>query len=186
MMYIKKTRSSVIFFRRVIFMPKTKLQDLFFTILMVLVMVYAMICYNIALNVGGVQNFVFVSALSELKIMAPVAFVLEFFFVGKLSQKLAFRTVDVKTAHPYHITLAISSITVAIMCPLMSLVATILFKDTINGFVSVWLQTTALNFLMAFVWQIFYAGPLVRLIFRNCMKLKEKLSNKSKVNGTLA
>jgi hypothetical protein len=155
-------------------MPKTKLQDVFFTVIMVLVMVYAMICYNIALNVGGFQNFVFVSALSELKIMAPVAFVLEFFFVGKIAKMLAFRTVDVKTAHPYHITLAISSVTVAIMCPLMSLVATILFKDAGSEFVSVWLQTTAFNFIMAFVWQIFYAGPLVRLIFRNSMKLVEK------------
>ena len=31
-------------------MPKTKLQEIVFTILMVFVMVYAMICYNIALN----------------------------------------------------------------------------------------------------------------------------------------
>lgn len=31
-------------------MPKTKLQEVVFTILMVFVMVYAMICYNIALN----------------------------------------------------------------------------------------------------------------------------------------
>jgi hypothetical protein len=138
-----------------------------------------MICYNIALNVGGLQNFVFLSALSELKIMAPVAFILEFFFVGGIAKKLAFRTVDVRTAHPYHITLAISSVTVAIMCPIMSLVATILFKDTDGQFVSVWLQTTAFNFVMAFVWQIFYAGPLVRLIFRNCMKLFEKVTKKA-------
>jgi hypothetical protein len=156
-------------------MPKTKLQDVFFTILMVLVMVYAMICYNIALNVGGLQNFVFVSAFSELKIMAPVAFILEFFIVGKLAKGIAFKMVDVRTAHPFSITLAISSATVALMCPLMSLVATILFKDAGSEFVSVWLQTTAFNFMMAFVWQIFYAGPLVRLIFRNCMKFKEKL-----------
>ena len=33
-------------------MPKTKLQEVVFTILMVFVMVYAMICYNIALNMG--------------------------------------------------------------------------------------------------------------------------------------
>ena len=31
-------------------MPKTKLQEVVFTILMVFVMVYAMICYNIALT----------------------------------------------------------------------------------------------------------------------------------------
>ena len=40
-------------------MPKTKLQEVVFTILMVFVMVYAMICYNIALNMGGMSNMYF-------------------------------------------------------------------------------------------------------------------------------
>ena len=39
-------------------MPKTKLQEVIFTILMVFVMVYAMICYNIALNIGGMRNII--------------------------------------------------------------------------------------------------------------------------------
>ena len=39
-------------------MPKTKFQEVIFTIMMVFVMVYAMICYNIALNVGGMNNTV--------------------------------------------------------------------------------------------------------------------------------
>ena len=43
-------------------MPKTKFQEVVFTILMVFVMVYAMICYNIALNIGGMSNEVFLSA----------------------------------------------------------------------------------------------------------------------------
>ena len=38
-------------------MPKTKFQEVVFTILMVFVMVYAMICYNIALNIGGMSNW---------------------------------------------------------------------------------------------------------------------------------
>ena len=36
-------------------MPKNKFQDVIFTIIMVFVMVYTMICYNIALNVGGMN-----------------------------------------------------------------------------------------------------------------------------------
>ena len=40
-------------------MPKTKFQEVVFTILMVFVMVYAMICYNIALNIGGMTTEVF-------------------------------------------------------------------------------------------------------------------------------
>ena len=74
-------------------MPKTKLQEVVFTILMVFVMVYAMICYNIALNMGGMSNIVFLNAFHELVIMEPIAFILDFFLYGSLSKKLAFRIV---------------------------------------------------------------------------------------------
>ena len=50
-------------------MPKNRLQETVFTIMMVLVMVYAMICYNIALETGGMKNFVFKAALGEFPIM---------------------------------------------------------------------------------------------------------------------
>lgn len=65
-------------------MPKTKFQEVIFTIMMVFVMVYAMICYNIALNIGGMSNEVFLSAFHELVIMGPIAFVLDFFLSVQL------------------------------------------------------------------------------------------------------
>ena len=40
-------------------MPKNKFQEVIFTIIMVFFMVYAMICYNISLNIGGMSNEVF-------------------------------------------------------------------------------------------------------------------------------
>ena len=40
-------------------MPKNLFQEIVFTVMMVFVMVYAMICYNIALNIGGMTNEVF-------------------------------------------------------------------------------------------------------------------------------
>lgn len=146
-------------------MPKTKFQEVIFTILMVFVMVYAMICYNISLNIGGMANHVFLDAFHELVIMGPVAFILDFFLYGSLSKKLAFRIVNPAEDKPIMIILAISSITVCLMCPSMSLAATLLFKNAGTEFIAVWLQTTALNFPMAFFWQIFFAGPLVRKIF---------------------
>lgn len=146
-------------------MPKTKFQEVVFTIMMVFVMVYAMICYNIALNIGGMSNQVFLDAFHELVIMGPVAFILDFFLYGSLSKKMAFRIVNPAEDKPIMIILAISSITVCLMCPSMSLVATLLFKNAGTEFIAVWLQTTALNFPMAFFWQIFFAGPLVRKIF---------------------
>ena len=52
-------------------MPKNKFQEVIFTIIMVFFMVYAMICYNIALNMGGMSNAVFPAAFHELIIMGP-------------------------------------------------------------------------------------------------------------------
>lgn len=58
-------------------MPKNLFQNVIFTLMMSFLMVYVMICYNICLNVGGMSNEVFLMAFGELKIMWPVAFVLD-------------------------------------------------------------------------------------------------------------
>ena len=84
-------------------MPKTKLQDAVFTALMATLMVYGMIVYNISLDLGGVSAQSFRLALNELPLMAAIAFVLEFFVVGKLAAKLAF-TVLRPTDRPQIIT----------------------------------------------------------------------------------
>ncbi len=97
--------------------------------------------------------------------MWPIAIVLELLFVGKLAQMLAFRFVTPGKDPMILIVLAISAMSVCLMCPLMSMAATILFKSAGKEFVAVWLQTTAMNFPMALCWQIFFAGPLVRNVF---------------------
>ena len=63
-------------------MPQTKKQEIVYTVMMVCVMVYGMVCYNIALDVGGMQNFIFAAALSELPIMGVIGFLLDTFLVG--------------------------------------------------------------------------------------------------------
>lgn len=138
---------------------------------MATIMVYGMIVYNVALNTGGVSGQTFLLATHEMIIMVPVAFVLEFFIVGKIAQKLAF-TVMKPTDRPQFITYAISICICCIMCPLMSLVATILFKDTKTF--ATWVQTWAMNFPMAICYQMFYCGPLVRLIFRAIFREKQQ------------
>ncbi len=148
-------------------MPKTKFQDAVFTVIMAIIMVYGMIVYNVALNTGGVTGTTFLLALHELPIMAPIAFVLEFFIVGKLARKLAF-TVMKPTDRPAFITYAISICICCIMCPIMSLIATILFKDTKTF--GMFIQTWGMNFPMAMFYQMFYCGPLVRLIFRSIFR----------------
>lgn len=146
-------------------MPKNKFQEVVFTVIMVFFMVYAMICYNISLNIGGMKNEVFLSAFHELVIMGPIAFILDFFIVGKIAKAKAFKMVNIEKDNPFHLVLAISFVSVIFMCPLMSLAATILFKNAGSEIIAVWLETTVKNFPMALCWQIFFAGPIVRAVF---------------------
>ena len=146
-------------------MPKTKLQSFIFTVIMAFVMVYAMICYNISLNIGGMSNEVFLLAFHEMVIMWPVAIVLEFFLIEKLSHKIMFQLVDPKQDRPLMIKLVLCSTIVCLMCPIMSFIATLLFKGAGSEILSVWLQTAAFNFPMALTWQIFFGGVFVRWMF---------------------
>lgn len=157
-----------------IFMPRNKFEDVIFTAIMATIMVYGMVVYNVALNTGGVTGATFVMALHELPIMVPVAFILEFFIVGKLAKMLAF-TVVRPTDRPQVITYAISICICCIMCPTMSLIATFLFKEPSFG---TWVQTFGMNFPMAICYQMFYCGPFVRLIFRLIFRRNEKKENK--------
>ena len=152
-------------------MPKTKYQDFIFTIIMVIVMVYAMVCYNISINIGGMSNKVFIMALGELPIMAAIAFLLEFLLIGHITKKIAFNMVNPKETKPILMIIIISSLTVCFMCPLMSFFATVLFNYSgIENLLANWLEITVKNFPMALCWQIFYAGPFVRFIFRKIFK----------------
>lgn len=71
------------------------------------------------------------------------------------------------TDRPQFITYAISTMIVCIMCPTMSLIATLLFKEPSFG---TWVHTFGCNMPMALIWQLLYCGPLVRLIFRTLFR----------------
>ena len=89
-------------------MPKNKFQDVIYTIIMASVMVYGMVAYNIVLNTGSMQNWVFLAVFHEWPIMTVIAILLELVFVGKLAMKVAFRlSIRAKPARP-SIMLAIS------------------------------------------------------------------------------
>lgn len=150
-------------------MPKTKFQNVVFTAIMAICMVYGMIVYNVALNTGGVHAETFVLALHELYIMAPVAFVLEFFVVDGLAHKLAF-TFMRPDDRPQFISYAISFCICCVMCPVMSLIATVLFKEQPSF--AVWVQTWGMNLPCALLWQLCYCGPFVRLVFRTLFRQK--------------
>lgn len=147
-------------------MPKNTFQKVIFTIIMAWFMVYGMVVYNVAINNGQITNQTFLMALHEMPIMFPIAFILEFFIVEKLAIKLAFNFVK-PTDRPQIITYAISLMIVCIMCPTMSFIATILFKEFTFA---TWIHTFAFNMPMALLWQMLYCGPFVRLLFRTIFR----------------
>lgn len=165
--------------RRLIIMPKTKLQEVIFTVFMVIVMVYAMVCYNIAFAMGEMQNEVFVAALSEMPIMCAIGFVLDMLIACPLAKKCAFKVVNPQKDRPIFIILAISVFSILFMCPMMSFAATILFNGGFNSeIVATWAGLTVKNFPMAFFWQLFVAGPIVRFVFGKIFREKSKKAEK--------
>ena len=65
-------------------MPKTKFQDFIFTFIMVIVMVYAMVCYNTALNTGGLTNTTFIIAFKRTSNYGSNSFFTRIFLNRKL------------------------------------------------------------------------------------------------------
>lgn len=147
-------------------MPKTKFQEIIFGLLMVTVMCYFMTTFNITLHTGFNYS-VLLKGLGGFCIIAPIAFIVEYFFVGKLARRLAFRMVDPAKDRPIVITLAISCMTVALMCPIMSLIATMIFNwSGAQNIVANWIEGWFISFPVALLWNLFYGGPLARFIFK--------------------
>jgi hypothetical protein len=144
-------------------MPKTRFQKAIFAFLMSLVMVFGMETYNHIISTNSFSFSVFYISLLELTGLMLTVIALETLIAGKLARKLAFSVVNPEQSRPVFIILAIQISTVLLMCPMMSFVATIIFKDGLHGnILSIWLQTIAINFPMALLWQILFAGPIVR------------------------
>ena len=151
-------------------MPKTKGQEIVFAIMMVIVMVYGMVTYNVAINMGGLTNKVFLIALMELPVMGVIAFLIEGLFVSKIARNKASKIVDLKHDNPFFMVIMMSVVTVCMMCPIMSFIATIIHHGININFVANWFQAIVINFPMALCYQLFFAGPLVRFVFKKIFK----------------
>jgi len=157
-------------------MPKTKLQKSAFSFVMSLAMVIGMEHYNLAIINGGFQMWMFRAAWhwTDIPMMTCIVFVMEHFIAGPIAMRRAMRLVAPGKENPLLVTLTIAGCTVQLMCPIMSFWAALLFKYKGTGtFLSVYLQTLVCNFPMALLWQVFFAGPGVRLLFRKLYKTKD-------------
>lgn len=161
-------------------MPKTKLQKIIFGLLMSYIMAYGMELYNISIKMGfhsipsgftGITYEVFLDSLIEATYMGAIVFIVSNLFGNKFGAKFMSRHCDPEKDNPYFCQLMRQAGTVAVMCPAMSFVASILFNiilahSPIYQLPALWVGTVLKNFPMAFFWNMFGAAPATRGIFQ--------------------
>ena len=135
--------------------------------------------YNIAikmgfpLNIGGLStmtNAVFPAALLEASYMGLFVFLFSNLWGNRLGAAFAAKHTDPDRDNPYFCQLMRQAGTVAVMCPTMSLVASILFNLVLAGqpiiqLPAIWVGTVLKNFPMAFFWNMFAAAPFTHWVF---------------------
>ncbi len=151
-------------------MPKTKFQSVVFTAIMVFCMVYCMTVYTISLGFGGLSGQVFALAIREMWVEYVVVFALIFFVITNNARRLAFRIVTPGKDNPIFIVLAIQCFTVCQIVPVITLFAAFFHGGFTADWFPRWIQLAALCFPAALCLQIFFVGPLVRLIFRTLFR----------------
>ena len=159
-------------------MGKTREEKIVFCILMSVTMAIGMEVYNVAIKMvyntmpGGLSNIVnqvFPDALVEASYMWIFVFLFSNLWGNRLGHALAAKVIHPEQDNPFFITLMISSCTVLVMCPTMSMVAAILFNVILAGnpvsqLPAIWVGTVIKNFPMALLWNLFAAGPFSRLV----------------------
>jgi hypothetical protein len=168
-------------------MPKNKFQGFIFGLIMSYAMAIGMEVYNIAikmgfnLNVGGFSTMtlaVFPAALMEASYMGLFVLLFSNLFGNRIGASFAAKRVNPEKDNPYFCRLMRQAGTVAIMCPTMSLVASILFNVILGGasavdLPAIWMGTVLKNLPMAFFWNMFAAAPFTHLLFGMIFKPKK-------------
>ena len=160
-------------------MPKTKAQGVLFGLIMSYAMAYGMEIYNVAIKegvhmtAGGLSNMttlVFWDALKEASYMGLLVFLFSNLWGNRLGAAFAARHCDPGRDNPYLCQLLRQAGTVAVMCPTMSLAASLLFNVLLAGapitqLPAIWVGTLFKNFPMAFFWNMFAAAPFSHWLF---------------------
>jgi hypothetical protein len=174
-------------FRKEVSMPKNKTQGFIFGIIMSYAMAYGMEVYNIAIKEGfqlnpgsfsTMTNSVFLDALIEASYMGLIVVIVSNLFGNRLGAAIAETHLDHTKDNPYFCQLMRQACTVMIMCPTMSLIASILFNiilahASMINLPAIWFGTLLKNFPMAFFWNMFAASPFTRWSFRKLYPEKE-------------
>ncbi|OXS25323.1 MAG: hypothetical protein BI182_16640 [Acetobacterium sp. MES1] len=150
-------------------MPKTRFQDLIFTVIMVVTMVYCMTVYNLALE-DGLSDATFLKAILWMWPEVIGAFIAQRYIAGPIVKKIVLSWFIPGVDQPILITVAMAVCTVCFMAPMMTLYVSILHHGLVSDIVTLWLPKLVMNFPFAICIQLFYVGPFVRFVFRNLFK----------------
>ena len=154
-------------------MPKNKTQGIIFGIIMSYSMAVGMEIYNNAiqqgvhLQPGGFTNLTYGivgKALVEALFMGLIVIIVSELWGNRLGARFAAKVSDPQRDNPYFCRLMRQAGTVSVMCPTMSLAATIIFSMILGGapvwqLPAIWAGTLIKNFPMAFFWNMFAALP---------------------------
>ena len=154
-------------------MPKTKLQDLVFSVMMVIAMVYCMTLYNVAIETGFTY-ITFLIAIKGMWIEAMIAFFVQRYVARPLVQKIVSRLVDIGETKPLMLTTLFSLVTVFIMAPCMTFIVNILHHGITKDIILLWLPKLVINFPFALIIQTYFVGPLVRLLFGSILNFRRR------------
>ena len=168
-------------------MPNTKIERIIFALLTVIITVHCFVFYCLSIEMGKMSTDVIKSAYSTQTWVYPIpiivlefifAFLCEIFIAGPLAMKLTFKKLNPNKATFEEIERTIINNTVLIMCPLMSLIAVILYKVIPVGgfdaeFIPTFFQTVVINFPFALLSQIYFIQPVVRIIFSIMCRKKQ-------------
>lgn len=160
-------------------MPKTKFQGFVFGLIMSYAMAIGMEVYNIAFKLGfhaapgglsSMTNAVFPAALKEAVYMGLLVMLTSSLWGNRLGAKIAARHTDPERDSPYLQRIWRQAGTVGVMCPTMSLCASILFNIVLAGgawsrLPAIWAGTVMKNFPMAFFWNFYAAAPFTHWLF---------------------
>ena len=173
-------------------MPKNQFQRMIFALLTVIVTVHGYVFYSLYVVNGGTLMAV-TGAPSVLEAIrqqggvymlgrsVPIwtvvlvefclAYLLETVMGSPMSFRLACKVFDMKATHHMLFETAVICATVGLMCPVMSLLAAILYYPYYAGFnfltlLANWIKLVCLNFPFAYFSQLFFIQPLVRTVFK--------------------
>lgn len=160
--------------------PKTKAQGMVYALLMCIFMSLGMELYNnawkmgVPLQLGGMSNLtwsVVLAALSELWFIIPVVFVISNAYGNRLGTRLASTLIDPERDSSFWRSCVVVACTTLVMCPSMSLFASMLFSVILAGrplvdLPIIWIGTLFKNFPIALLWNLFAASPMSRICMR--------------------